>query len=45
MNNKVIKSLEFDKVRKLVEKYAITKSAKEKILNLAPYEKDRKSVV
>ncbi|WP_297434979.1 endonuclease MutS2 [uncultured Clostridium sp.] len=38
MNNKVIKSLEFDKVRKLVEKYAITKSAKEKILNLAPYD-------
>ncbi|MGL4990719.1 MAG: endonuclease MutS2 [Sarcina sp.] len=38
MNDKVIKSLEFDKVRKLVEKYAITKTAKDKILNLSPYE-------
>ena len=37
MNNKVIKTLEFDKVKKLVEKYAITSSAKEMINQLAPY--------
>lgn len=37
MNSKVIKSLEFDKVRKLVEKYAITKTAKERILSIEPY--------
>ncbi|MGL4761571.1 MAG: endonuclease MutS2 [Sarcina sp.] len=37
MNNKVIRSLEFNKVRTLVEKYAITSSAKEMINELAPY--------
>ncbi|MGL4739629.1 MAG: endonuclease MutS2 [Sarcina sp.] len=37
MNSKVIKSLEFDKVKKLVEKYAITSTAKEMIGSLAPY--------
>lgn len=38
MNNKVIVSLEFDKIKKLVEKYAITYSAKEMIRNLMPYD-------
>ena len=37
MNNKVIVSLEFDKIKKLIEKYAITASAKEKIRELEPY--------
>ena len=37
MNNKVIVSLEFDKIKKLIEKYAITASAKEKIKELEPY--------
>lgn len=37
MNDKVIKSLEFDKVRELVEKYAITTSAKNMINELTPY--------
>ncbi|MGL5823175.1 MAG: endonuclease MutS2 [Sarcina sp.] len=38
MNSKVIKSLEFDKVKKIVEKYAITSTAKDMIGSLTPYD-------
>lgn len=38
MNNKVLRVLEFTKIREEVEKYAITKSAKELIMNLKPYD-------
>lgn len=40
MNNKVIVSLEFDKIKNLLEKYAITHSAKEMLRNLMPYKNE-----
>ncbi|MPQ44107.1 endonuclease MutS2 [Clostridium tarantellae] len=38
MNEKVLKVLEFTKIREELKKYAITKSAKEMIMDLKPYD-------
>lgn len=37
MNDRVLRVLEFDKIKELVKGYAITKSAKEMVLDLKPY--------
>ena len=38
MNDRVLRVLEFNKIKELVKGYAITKSAKEMVLDLKPYD-------
>ncbi|MFR7936370.1 MAG: endonuclease MutS2 [Clostridium perfringens] len=38
MNDRVLRVLEFNKIKELVKRYAITKSAKEMVLDLKPYD-------